>query len=102
MGDVPILVTEIGWGSQNDYKLVAFEQGIGGQVRELRAAYGYMLQNWRRLDLTRTYWFYWKDLRGTGCSFCDSVGLFYERGKRLRPKPAWRAFVGITGGRARP
>jgi len=99
---VPMYITEMGWGSQNDYEQVSFEQGIGGQVRELRAAYGYLTRNWRRLDLRTVYWFSWKDLRGTGCSFCDSVGLFYERGKRLRPKPAWRAFVGIAGGRARP
>ncbi len=99
---VPLFITELGWGSQNDYRQVAFEQGIGGQVRELRAAYAYLLENWRRLDLRHVYWFSWKDLRGTGCNFCDSVGLFYERGRYLHPKPAWRAFVRITGGRARP
>jgi hypothetical protein len=92
----------MGWGSQNDFSQVAFEQGIAGQVRELRGAYGYLLENWRRLDLTHTYWFSWKDLKGTECSFCDSVGLFRERGKTLHPKPSWRAFVAITGGRARP
>jgi hypothetical protein len=99
---VPMYITEMGWGSQNDFSQVAFEQGIAGQVRELRGAYGYLLENWRRLDLTHTYWFSWKDLKGTECSFCDSVGLFRERGKTLHPKPSWRAFVAITGGRARP
>jgi hypothetical protein len=99
---VPMYITEMGWGSQDDYQIVAFEQGIAGQVRELRAAYGYLTRNWRRLDLRSVYWFSWKDLRGTECSFCDSVGLFRERGKRLSAKPAWRAFVGVTGGRARP
>jgi hypothetical protein len=99
---VPMFITEMGWGSQNDYRQVAFEQGIAGQVRELRAAYRYLTQNWRRLDLRSVYWFSWKDLRGTECSFCDSVGLFRERGQHLSAKPAWRAFVGITGGRARP
>jgi hypothetical protein len=99
---VPMFITEMGWGSQNDYNIVAFEQGIAGQVRQLRAAYRYLTGNWPRLDLRSVYWFSWKDLRGTECSFCDSVGLFRERGKYLSAKPAWRAFVGITGGRARP
>jgi hypothetical protein len=97
---VPMYITEMGWGSQNNFRQVAFEQGIRGQVKQLRAAYGYLLENRVRLDLKQVYWFSWKDLEGS-CSFCDSVGLFRE-GTRFHPKPAWRAFVGLTGGRARP
>jgi hypothetical protein len=93
-------ITEMGWGSQNDFNKVAFEQGIGGQVKELKAAYGYLLENQRRLNLKGVYWFSWKDAAGA-CSFCDSVGLF-RAGARFHPKPAWRAFVSITGGRLRP
>src|SRR5260221_535246 len=37
---VPLYITEMGWGSQNDFNQVAFEQGIQGQVKELRAALG--------------------------------------------------------------
>ena len=90
----------MGWGSQNDFKQVAFEQGIHGQVKQLRAAYGYLLENRARLDLKQVYWFSWKDLPES-CSFCDSVGLFRD-GTKFHPKPAWLAFVGLTGGRARP
>jgi hypothetical protein len=93
-------ITEMGWGSQNDFNQVAFEQGIRGQVRQLRAAYGYLLGNQRRLNLKGVYWFSWKDLPGS-CNFCDSVGLF-RAGDSFRPKPAWHAFVALTGGRARP
>ncbi|HVD86643.1 MAG TPA: beta-galactosidase [Solirubrobacterales bacterium] len=93
-------ITEMGWGSQNDYNQVAFEQGIRGQVKQLRAAYGYLLENQRRLNLKGAYWFSWKDLPGS-CNFCDSVGLF-RAGAKFHPKPAWHAFVSITGGRARP
>jgi hypothetical protein len=93
-------ITEIGWGSQNNFQQVAFEQGIRGQVKQLKAAYGYLLENRNRLDLKQVYWFSWKDLRGS-CNFCDSVG-FFRAGPRLKPKPAWRAFVSLTGGRARP
>jgi Beta-galactosidase len=95
-----LYITEMGWGSQNDPNVVAFEQGIGGQARELRDAYGYLLDNRRRLNLKAVYWFTWKDSRYY-CNFCDSVGFFREV-DRYRPKPAWFAFVRLTGGRARP
>jgi hypothetical protein len=95
-----LYITEMGWGSQNDPNIVAFEQGIRGQVRELKSAYRYLLGNRRRLNLKAAYWFTWKDSRYY-CNFCDSVGFFREA-VRYRPKPAWRAFVNITGGRARP
>jgi hypothetical protein len=97
---VPLYVTEMGWGSQNNFQEVAFEQGKRGQVKQLKASYGYLLENRHRLNLKQVYWFSWKDQKDS-CSFCDSVGLFRE-GERFHPKPAWRAFVAFTGGRARP
>ena len=100
-GDRPgLYLTELGWGSQNNFKQVAFEQGIRGQVKQLRASYAYMMENARRLNLRSAYWFSWKDLPGS-CTFCDSVGLFHA-GPKFRAKPSWHAFVAITGGRARP
>lgn len=93
-------ITEMGWGSQNNFKHDAFEQGISGQVRQLRDSYRYLLENQRRLNLKGVYWFSWKDLKGL-CDFCDSVGLFRE-GLGFKPKPAWRTFVSFTGGRVRP
>jgi len=95
-----LYVTEIGWGSENNFQKVAFEQGPRGQVRQMRGSYRYLLREQRRLKLRGVYWFSWKDLKGS-CDFCDSVGLFRE-GERFRPKPAWRAFVRIAGGRVRP
>lgn len=97
---VPFYITEMGWGSENNFQEVAFEQGIRGQVKQLKASYGYLLENRRRLNLKQVYWFSWKDLEGT-CTFCDSVGFFRE-GPGFRAKPAWRAFVSLAGGRARP
>jgi Beta-galactosidase len=97
---VPLYITEMGWGSENNFQQVAFEQGVRGQVKQLKDSYRYLLENHRRLGLKQVYWFSWKDIPDT-CTFCDSVGLFRE-GLRFHPKPAWRAFVGITGGRARP
>jgi hypothetical protein len=95
-----LYITEMGWGSQNDFKHDAFEQGIQGQVRQLQASYDYLIANQRRLNLKQVYWFSWKDAAFL-CDFCDSVGLFRE-GPAFHPKPSWRTFVGITGGRARP
>jgi hypothetical protein len=97
---VGLYITEMGWGSQNDYNKDAFEQGIHGQVRELRRAYSYLIASQRRLNLRQVDWFSWKDVQGS-CDFCDSVGLFRE-GAGFRAKPAWHAFVRLTGGRPRP
>jgi hypothetical protein len=97
---VPLYVTEMGWGSEPNFQQVAFEQGVRGQVRQLRGAYDYLLENRRRLDVRQVYWFSWKDIQGD-CNFCDSVGLFKE-GAAFRPKPSWRAFVAISRGRLRP
>ncbi len=99
--DRPALyITEMGWGSQNDFNHDAYEQGTAGQIEQMKGAYSYLLANARRLNLKGVYWFSWKDLRGS-CDFCDSVGLFKE-GNKFKPKPAWKAFVHITGGRLRP
>ncbi len=95
-----LYITEMGWGSQNQPNLVSFEQGVGFQLSEMRRAYLYLVQNRGRLNLKGTYWFTWKDVAG-GCNFCNSTGLFRDS-KRLKPKLAWHAFVGLTGGRARP
>lgn len=99
--DRPALyLTELGWGSENNFQQVAFEQGIRGQVKQLKASYEYLIENARRLNLKSAYWFSWKDLPDS-CTFCDSVG-FFRAGTKFRPKPAWHAFVALTGGRARP
>lgn len=95
-----LYMTEMGWGSQNNPNLVSFEQGVGFQLREMSRAYRYLIGNRGRLNLKGTYWFTWKDVSGS-CNFCDSTG-FFRRGDRLKAKPAWRTFVGITGGRPRP
>jgi hypothetical protein len=97
---VPLYITEMGWGSQNDFNKVAFEQGPQGQVKQLKGAYGYLLTNRTKLDLKGVFWFSWKDITGS-CNFCDSVG-FFRGGPKFRPKPAWNAFIKITHGRPRP
>ncbi|HEV2790288.1 MAG TPA: hypothetical protein VGV69_03210 [Solirubrobacterales bacterium] len=89
-----LYITEMGWGSQNNPRVVAFEVGLRAQARELRGAYGYLLANRGRLRLRQVHWFTWKDVAGS-CDFCDSSGLF-RRSARFKPKPAWHAFVRVT------
>ncbi|HXQ88777.1 MAG TPA: hypothetical protein VN733_03985 [Solirubrobacterales bacterium] len=86
-----LYLTEVGWGSQHNPRVVAFEVGLRGQARELTSAYRYLIGNRHRLNLRQVDWFTWKDSPGS-CSFCDSSGLF-RRGAKFRPKPAWHAFV---------
>jgi hypothetical protein len=95
-----LFITEMGWGSQNNFKHDAFEQGPRGQVKQLKGAYAFLIANQRRLNVKQVYWFSWKDAPLL-CDFCDSVG-FFRQGVKFKPKPSWNAFVGITGGRARP
>ena len=89
-----LYLTELGWGSQFDPRVVAFEVGLHGQARELRRAYRYLIGRRHRLGLRQVDWFSWKDLPGS-CNFCDSAGLF-RRGGAFRPKPAWHAFVSFA------
>jgi hypothetical protein len=97
---VPLYITEMGWGSQNNFAHDAFEQGAKGQVKQLRGSYSYLISNRNRLDLKQVYWFSWKDLKNS-CDFCDSVGLF-RAGARFHAKPAWRTFLEFSRGRPRP
>jgi hypothetical protein len=89
-----LYLTELGWGSQDDPRVVAFEVGLHGQARELRNAYRYLIGNHSRLGIRQVDWFTWKDIGGS-CTFCDSSGLF-RRGAGFRPKPAWRTFVSLA------
>jgi hypothetical protein len=89
-----VYLTEVGWGSQYNPRVVAFEVGLRGQARELRRGYRYLIGNRRRLGLRQVDWFTWKDIAGS-CTFCDSSGLF-RRGAKFRPKPAWHAFVSLA------
>jgi hypothetical protein len=89
-----LYLSELGWGSQNDPRVVAFEVGLHGQARELRSAYRYLIGNHHRLGLRQVDWFTWKDIGGS-CTFCDSSGLF-RGGSGFRPKPAWHAFVSFA------
>jgi hypothetical protein len=101
-----LYITELGWGSQNNSKQVAFEVGRAGQARILGEAYEYLISNRTALNLKGVYWFTWKDATGPKtpspstpelCNFCDSAG-FFPIGDSFRPKPAWHRFVQVANG----
>ena len=92
---VPLYITEMGWGSQNDFKRGRLRAGRRrARSSSCAAPTATCSKTAHRLDLKQVYWFSWKDLQGA-CNFCDSVGLFHE-GPAFRPKPSWQAFVAIT------
>ena len=93
----PIWVTELGWatgGLPSPFRTTRAGQAerVGQTLRALIAARG-------RLRLDRLVWFGLQD-RGYGAGesrwWGPRVGLFDLVGN---PKPAWRTFVGFTGGR---
>lgn len=94
LGDKPIEITEIGWGSGTGNAFVKGSQSA--QAEQLTSALGYLVGAREQLGLERVYWFTWKDLSEaeSTCSFCYSAGLF-EAGEGLRPKDAWDAFESL-------
>jgi len=93
----PIDVTEIGWGS--DSTTVFGKGSPRAQAQQLTSGYDYLIRNRKKLGIRSAYWFAWKDMPSTWdlCDQCYNTGLFYK-GPVLKPKPAWDAFVRITGG----
>ncbi|MFM9044863.1 MAG: hypothetical protein ACKOL0_03540, partial [Solirubrobacterales bacterium] len=69
------------------------------QAQQLTSGYDYLIRNRKKMGIRSAYWFAWKDMPSTWdlCDQCYNTGLFYK-GPALKPKPAWDAFVRITGG----
>ena len=64
------------------------------QAKYLRKTYRLMAANRKRLRIGGVVWYSWRDVPGGGIWFAYT-GLFTPD---LSPKPAWSAFVGLTGG----
>jgi hypothetical protein len=93
-GSVGLWVTEIGWSSGAGAD--PLEVGRRGQARKLSQAYRYFRSHRGALNAKLVSWFSWRDSATTICSWCARSGLFT---KALSPKPAWRAFARLSGGR---
>jgi hypothetical protein len=86
-------ITEIGWATGgNPTPLTVSPQR---QSAYLRQTYKLMAANRGRYKIAGVIWYSWRDLPG-GIWF-NHTGLFTQA---FNPKPAWDAFVGLTGGAA--
>ncbi len=88
----PIWVTEIGWADGG--VRTPLTVGSKRQAFYVRKTFGLLAKNRKRLKIAGVIWYSWRDLPG-GIWF-NHTGLFRQGSGP--PKPAWRAFVGLTGG----
>jgi len=94
----PIWVTEIGWATNGPSS--PFRTSPRGQARLLARSYRAGLRLHARYRVEMMVWFSWRDRAlypGEHDWWAPHTGLFTLAG---RPKPAWRAFVDLTGGSA--
>jgi hypothetical protein len=90
-------ITELGWSSQRPSRRNSFAKGRRGQAAQLKGAFRLLRRHQGRWRLRQVFWFSVDDQAGS-CNFCGGSGLFAPG---FRPKPAWRAYVRFSGGRAR-
>jgi polysaccharide biosynthesis protein PslG len=90
----PLWVDEFGWGS--GYDRLSFDKGPEGQKAILVAALKMLINNRRRWNIGREYWFSWEDVPPPACYYCSTSGLFTADHS---PKPAWYGYVGVARGR---
>jgi hypothetical protein len=84
-------ITEVGWATGGDPTPLTVSPGR--QASYLRKTFNMLAHNRKRLKVAGVIWYSWRDLPG-GIWF-NHTGLFTQA---LDPKPAWNAFVRLTGG----
>ena len=84
-------ITEVGWATGG--VATALTVSPQRQATYLRKTFNKLAKNRGRMRIAGVVWYSWRDLPG-GIWF-NHTGLFTET---LDPKPAWNAFVGLTGG----
>jgi polysaccharide biosynthesis protein PslG len=88
----PLLITELGWGSNSNQS--RWEKGPYGQANELDRAFSLLTSERRRWRIGGVWWFSWID-QSDACQFCDSAGLLTAA---REAKPSWYRFNAWTGG----
>jgi hypothetical protein len=86
-------ITEIGWATGGNPPTPLTVSPVR-QADYLRRTYRLMAANRKRLRIDGVVWYSWRDAPGGGI-WIAHTGLFTAD---LSPKPAWSAFVGLTGG----
>jgi polysaccharide biosynthesis protein PslG len=84
-------ITEIGWATGGDPTPLTVSPQR--QASYLRQSFNILAANRARMKIAGVIWYSWRDLPG-GIWF-NHTGLFTQS---LDPKPAWDAFVSLTGG----
>lgn len=94
-GATPIWITEVGWSTKGPKKdnQVTSRKGQGKRLARLMRRLTALRQT---LNLRLASWFTYQDPRIKICDWCHGAGLFNKKGK---PKPAWKKYVRVTGGR---
>jgi len=97
----PMLITELGWGSAPPAADGPLGQGEQGQRDLLAESFELLAAQRSAWKLAGVFWYSWRDPGYTypNCTFCSSAGLLNAKGD---PKPAWHAFVDVTGGVSQP
>lgn len=87
-------ITEVGWATGGNPP-TALTVSPQRQAKYLRKTFRLMAANRRRFRIAGVVWFSWRDVPGPIWFF--HTGLFTQD---FDPKPAWNAFVGLTGGKS--
>jgi len=92
--DLPIWVTELGWGSSPGGGL---KKGPAGQAMALRDAFALLERERDRLRIEGAVWFTWRDVEGLPGrrTFNATSGLLTSAGEA---KPSFESYVEATGG----
>jgi hypothetical protein len=90
--DVPLYITELGWGSADGP--TRWQRGLYGQATQLDRSLAIVNAHRLRWNIRGVWWFTWAD-EGGSCLFCGSAGLLVAK---REAKPAWYRFNRWTGG----
>jgi hypothetical protein len=91
-GKTPVWITEVGWATSGKRTPVTVKPKR--QAAYLRQTFRLTARNRKRMNIAGVIWFSFKDQRHRRWIF--RTGLFT---RSFKPKPSWRAFVRVTGGR---
>jgi hypothetical protein len=93
-GQTPLWITEIGWSTKGpkDSDQVTSRKGQGKRLAKVMKMFTSLRNS---LGIKLASWFAYKDAATSLCVWCHGTGLFDNED---RPKPAWRKYVGVTGG----
>lgn len=98
--EVPIWVTEFGWGTSptGDGRLV---ETVQGQAQRLGEVYRTLLRHREDWNIASALWFSWRDTASAQalCEWCRTSGLIDGDGN---PRPAWVEFARLATGDPAP